>query len=45
MRSRPRSTFVKKLKAMRCPKCGTKIAGRLVRCKRCSRVINTRPKK
>jgi uncharacterized OB-fold protein len=33
---RPRSKFVKKMKARRCTKCGAKLSTFRVRCKRCS---------
>ena len=38
MQSRPRTKFVLKLKARRCPKCGGKINSQVTRCKRCHEV-------
>jgi hypothetical protein len=45
MRTRPHSSFVQKLKARRCPKCGAKVNPQRKRCKRCSKVLSGRPKK
>jgi hypothetical protein len=45
MRTRPHSSFVQKLKARRCPKCGAKVNPQLKRCKRCANVLTNRPKK
>ncbi|MGD9720738.1 MAG: hypothetical protein AB7O59_13695 [Pirellulales bacterium] len=45
MRTRPHSSFVQALKSLRCPKCGAKLNPQRKRCKRCSKVMNTRPKK
>jgi len=36
MKSRPRTSFVLKLKARRCPKCGAKVNNQVTRCKRCA---------
>jgi uncharacterized OB-fold protein len=44
MRSRPRTSFVKKLKARRCHKCGGKLNPQKVRCSRCHAQLS-RPKK
>ena len=44
MRTRPRSKFVKKLKARRCGSCGAKMNTLFVRCRRCSSLV-ARPKK
>ena len=44
MRTRPRSKFVKQLKARRCTKCGAKMNTLIKRCKRCSAAVG-RPKK
>jgi hypothetical protein len=44
MGKRPRTAFVKKMKARRCRKCGGKLNTQQVRCKRCSEK-NSRPKK
>jgi len=32
---RPKTSFTRKLKERRCPKCGSKINSQRVRCKRC----------
>jgi len=44
MRTRPRSKFVKQLKARRCGKCGSKINNQRVRCPRCANALS-RPSK
>jgi hypothetical protein len=44
METRPRTTFVMKLKTRRCPKCGAKINSQRLRCKRCHET-QRRPKK
>ncbi len=44
MRTRPRSKFVKQLKARRCSKCGGKMNTLSKRCKRCSAPV-ARPQK
>ena len=44
MRTRPRTSFVLKLKARRCPKCGAKLNNQVTRCKRCHE-SQSRPKK
>ncbi|MCR4411951.1 MAG: hypothetical protein NUV77_05935 [Thermoguttaceae bacterium] len=41
---RPRTRFVKKLKAHRCPKCGAKLHPHVGRCRRCHQT-QPRPKK
>jgi len=45
MRTRPHSSFVQKLKTLRCSKCGGKLNPQRKRCKRCSKVQLSRPKK
>ncbi|MEN6366467.1 MAG: hypothetical protein ABFC88_06610 [Thermoguttaceae bacterium] len=44
MGTRPRTSFVMKLKRRRCPKCGGQINSQRTRCKRCHE-LQGRPKK
>jgi ribosomal protein L40E len=41
---RPRSKFVKQVKARVCPKCGAKLNTQVTRCRRCH-ATQTKPKK
>jgi predicted RNA-binding Zn-ribbon protein involved in translation (DUF1610 family) len=43
MGTRPRTAFVMKLKARRCPKCGAALNEQIKRCKRCA-ALTPRPK-
>ena len=44
METRPRTSFVLKLKGRRCPKCGALVNNQRTRCKRCTQTL-TKPAK